>query len=297
MLKLPWGKRPHITLPLLLLQFAAAQICKPCHQPQHSQQSASAHARSLSRPSDHPLAASFPAAIGKPDWAFGAGTQAVTFVSRKDEDAYVEHPLSYYPSLKRLAPTPGHANKSGALYPTFGPDAAILRCFQCHSTGGLRVAENNTIEPAEPGVSCENCHGAGGDHARSPSKQNIHRPAAPDLNQLCGSCHRKPAAAGDETDFSNEWNVRHQPLYFSRSKCYLKSAGNLSCLNCHPAHGGVTKQACAGCHPSPKHTVRTAGKTCVNCHMPDVRPLEGLRFANHWIGVYRPGDALIPLRR
>ena len=286
-------------------EFVGAGACRPCHAAQYAQQSASGHARSLSRVKDHPLAASFLDAIAARgpavEWAFGAGGQAVTFVSRVDGDSYLEHHLSYFTALKKLAPTPGHAGKPepGVLYRTFGAEAGILRCFQCHSTGGLRVVEGNAVEPAELGVRCENCHGAGGAHARSPLKENIHRPLPEELNQMCGSCHRKPAAAGEDTDFSNPWNARHQPLSFSRSKCYVKSAGNLSCVNCHSPHGGPVKPACGGCHPSPKHPagVGISSKSCVKCHMPDVKPVEGLKFANHWIGIYRAGETLIPSRR
>ena len=38
---------------------------------------------------------------------------------------------------------------------------------------------------------------------------------------------------------------------------------------------------------APKHTANVADKSCVSCHMPAVNPSPLLRFANHWIGVYR----------
>jgi hypothetical protein len=31
--------------------------------------------------------------------------------------------------------------------------------------------------------------------------------------------------------------------------------------------------------------------------MPEVAPGEHLRFANHWIGIYREGSPLKPIRR
>ena len=55
----------------------------------------------------------------------------------------------------------------------------------------------------------------GGDHARSPARANIQNPArlynAAGINQFCGNCHRQPPAPGEDTDFSNPWNARHQP--------------------------------------------------------------------------------------
>ena len=71
------------------------------------------HARSLAVPSAHLLYDKFRDV--KADWAFGAGTQAVTFVSRRDEDHYVEQGLSWYASTGRLELTPGHRHERGEV--------------------------------------------------------------------------------------------------------------------------------------------------------------------------------------
>jgi predicted CXXCH cytochrome family protein len=196
-----------------------------------------------------------------------------------------------------MALTPGHRTTAGERYRTFDPDAAILRCFQCHSTGPLRLGPGFKIEPSEAGVQCESCHGPGAGHAvRNPKKL-----AAAEVNNLCGSCHRKPAAAGDDTDWTNPWNTRHQPLYLDQSACFLKSKGALSCLTCHPAHTAAVRKAadydqtCTGCHKAPKHRTAIASRACVTCHMPAVEPQPNLRFANHWIGVYAAGKPLRPI--
>lgn len=285
-----------------LAQNIGSNACRDCHPAQHQAQSNSPHARSLGPPGQHRLAASFGPVQAQ--WAFGAGSQAVTFVSQAGPLTYLEHRLTYYPSLKRFAPTPGHQGLSGpgTFYPLYGADAAILRCFLCHSTGAPAVSESGAIQPAENGVRCEVCHGPGALHARSPSPANILNPkrySAGEINQFCGSCHRKPAAAGDDTDFFNDWNTRHQPLSLSQSRCFTQSRGKLSCLTCHDSHTQDTRPECGSCHPRPRHTprVRTARRTCVECHMPRVRPVEGLRFANHWIGIYAAGQNLVPRRR
>ena len=229
--------------------------------------------------------------------------QAVTFVSRRDSDSYLEHHLSYYPRSKTYAATPGHAGapEPGVQYRIFSPGSEILRCFSCHSTGPLSLDADNRIQPSENGVRCEACHGPGSIHAAAPSKDNIIQPGrytAGELNQFCGNCHRKPAAAGEDTDWTNPWNARHQPLYLAESRCFLQSRGKLNCLTCHNAHTGQTKTDCQSCHARPKHTatVAVAGKNCVTCHMPAVKPSELLRFTNHWIGVYRAGATLRPRR-
>ncbi|MBM3739280.1 MAG: hypothetical protein FJW39_26205 [Acidobacteria bacterium] len=277
-----------------------SRSCRTCHQSQFDAQSATAHAASLSPPASHRLASSFTSLLGfKSDWAFGAGSQAVTFVSRLANGEYLEHGRSYFASLKRLAPTPGHAGLPGpgVRYPVIAGDAAILRCFQCHSTGAVRVEPGLRITPAEPGVRCESCHGPGDSHAAAPAKSNIVNPArysSHELNQLCGSCHRKPAAAGSATDWSDPWNTRHQPLYLAESRCFLQSNGKLSCRTCHDPHSGAVEPGCASCHAAVKHRTSTGTRSCVSCHMPTVVPQPGLRFANHWIGVYTPGKTLRP---
>lgn len=277
---------------LLLARFAAGQYagsesCRGCHPDQFAGHAKSGHARSLSRGG----------ASG--EWAFGAGTQAITYVSQLDEEHYIEHGLSWYAYSKSMALTPGHRTPEGERYRTFDPGAAILRCFQCHSTGPLRLGPGFKIEPSEAGVQCEACHGPGARHA----VRNPKRLTAAEVNDLCGGCHRKPAAAGDDTDWTNPWNTRHEPLYLAESVCFLKSKGALSCLTCHPAHAAMSRiaggydRACSTCHASPKHRTPVAARACVSCHMPAVEPQPNLRFTNHWIGVYAAGKPLRPIAR
>lgn len=266
------------------IPFVGAPVCSGCHAEIAGSQAKTAHASALR-----------PASGGqvKADWAFGSGVQAITYVSQADDDHYLEHPLSWYAKAKGLAPTPGHEKlPEGVRYRTFSPDAAILRCFQCHSTGKLKLADGRKVAPAELGVRCESCHGAGGEHAGAPQPNNIRNPArlsAAEINELCGSCHRMPPAAGVETNWDNPWNTRHQPVYLSQSACFLKSEGKLSCLTCHDPHSDArvdVNRRCAGCHEKPRHQTAVEQQACADCHMPEVRPNEWLGFRNHWIGVY-----------
>jgi Zn finger protein HypA/HybF involved in hydrogenase expression len=275
-------------------QYTGSQTCKPCHPSQFASQSTTGHARALS-----------PSPKGAPgQWAFGAGEQATTYVSQLDEDWYLEHGLSYYSKTKSMALTPGHSTPDGVRYRTFDPAADILHCFQCHSTGPLAIGDSRRIEPSEPGVRCESCHGPGAAHIQANGAkeaiQNPRRLTASGLNELCGSCHRKPAGAAEDTDWSSPWNTRHQPLYLSQSACFRKSGGALSCLSCHAPHEPLSPitagydARCAGCHASARHRVAVAGKSCVECHMPAVQVRPELRFTNHWIGVYAKGATLRP---
>jgi len=266
--------------------YTGAAACKPCHPAQYAVQSATAHAGALS--------------YSKPDqpgkWAFGAGSQAITFVSRTDRDNYREHGESWYRSLRGYALTPGHKDRAGELYRIFDPSAAILRCFSCHSTGPVALDAQEEIVPSEPGVRCEACHGPGADHVRDPKRNPVRNPkalSAAAINELCGACHRMPVPATAATDLHNPWNARHQPLLLAKSACFRKSGGRLTCFTCHAPHAPVETDltaynaACEDCHAAPKHSRPVAGKACASCHMPKAHPQPGLEFANHRIAVYR----------
>jgi len=274
--------------------YAGAAACRPCHAATFAAQSASAHAGALAR--------SKPPQPGQ--WAFGAGSQAITFVSRLDAENYLEHGESWYRSARSLALTPGHRNAAGVRYRLFDPSAAILRCFACHSTGPLSFDAGEEIVPNELGVRCEACHGPAAAHVRDPARvrpANPGRLSADALNALCGACHRMPAATGDATDLHNPWNARHQPLLLAASACFRKSGGRLSCLTCHSPHAALETNlaaydaACRRCHAAPRHARSVGRQACAACHMPAVHPQPNLAFANHRIAVYAPSDPLSPI--
>jgi len=324
--------------------YVGAKACAACHPKHAATQAGSGHARSLHTAEQHPLAAKFPGewdirgpgyslryrmlkgklraqgydagnTIDIPvEWAFGAGDQAVTFVTRINEEWYLEHYRTWYSALGKMAPTAGHAElrpKSlaeamGLPYKTADPSTGILGCFECHSTGPVAVGAERIIKPTELGVRCEACHGPGARHMAAKTRQSIRNPRrmnATEMNSYCGRCHRPPASQGTAIDWNYAWNVRHQPVYLSQSACFLKSNGKLSCLSCHAAHQPLVKtaasynQRCVGCHAAPKHrTTREPRANCVDCHMPAVSPQPPLRFTNHWIGVYESGAKLRPGR-
>ena len=277
-----------------LSDYGGAAACAKCHPAEFQQQSQSAHA--------HALAHSSPAQPG--EWAFGAGAQAITFVRRADADNYTEMGESWYRRLGGLALTPGHQNARGVPYRIFDPSAAIMRCFSCHSTGPLTLASDNAILPRELGVRCEACHGPAAAHAADPSHIQMPDPrklTADDMNRVCGNCHRMPAAAGDATNLQNPWNARHQPLLLAASRCFRESGGRLNCISCHSPHAPLETRAaryssaCKTCHARPSHRVAIAQRTCIECHMPRVRPQPNLEFTNHRIGIYSAADPMKPV--
>jgi len=287
-----------LAAPVLPAQYVGSQVCQGCHPANFQSQSKTAHARALA-----------PAPAGSPgQWAFGAGQKAITYVSQTSQDTVAEHGLSYYADTKSMGVTPGHASNSDLVYRTFDPVGTALRCFRCHSTGPVNLAAGEKIEPSEPGIRCEACHGPGGAHVKAEGApgtiQNPKRLKAAELNELCGACHRRASELDDETDWSNAWNVRHQPEYLHRAACFRNSRGALSCLTCHNPHEPLRKTAayydsrCGSCHRRVAHKTALGSRACVDCHMPQVAVSRELHFTNHWIGTYeQPGRKLTPSRR
>lgn len=285
----------------IVSSYIGRDACRDCHASQFDSQSKTGHAHALrrARPDD-------PGPGSRAQWAFGAGAKATTWVTQTSDDAIAEHGLTYYTATKKLALTPGHAKSADLVLRTFDPVATALLCFRCHSTGPIALGQNFQVQPRELGVNCEACHGPGRAHAESGGKAAILNPKrlnAGQINALCGACHRQSSDLDDDRDWSNPWNVRHEPAYLHRAACFRNSNDALSCVTCHQPHQASTSSSsydsrCVSCHRNPTHTTSIGSGSCVSCHMPQVAASPNLTFTNHWIGIYnQTGTRLIPARR
>jgi Cytochrome c554 and c-prime len=278
--------------------YIGAEACRSCHPAEFAGQSASGHARALSRSAD-----SQPG-----EWAFGAGVQAITFVSRVDRESYRELGQTWYRALNGYAVTPGHLDNhrlnEGIEFRTFDPAARMLRCFACHTTGPLALGEGDQVLPHEMGVRCEVCHGPGAAHAADPSRNRPRNPAhmAPiEMNSFCGKCHRLDLDTGEElTNLRDPRILRSPARMLASSACFQKSNSRLNCVTCHSPHAPLEQKlaaydaTCRHCHAAPRHAQPVTGRACAECHLPAVRMGEML-FTNHRIAVYTAKDPVVPV--
>ena len=317
-------------------EFTGAAACGECHSKQYQSQSASHHARALRPIHDTPLADlltrepirdgtgaifQYRRALGGVEvsitkdslsahmlleWCFGAGSKGYTPVGRVG-GKYVEHRVSWYRESARLGLTAGHPASApldldSALGIPQSPQT-ISRCFGCHATG---VESGPDLTRMRPGVTCERCHGPGGDHVararggKAPGNTifNPHRLPTRAQVQVCSQCHRSPNAEFQSAmpELDDPVSIRFAPVGFQASACFRKSK-TFSCVTCHDPHADPRPAAdpfyvsvCIQCHadsPRAASSCKRAVKAdCVRCHMKTESPLPNLTFTDHRIRIY-----------
>jgi hypothetical protein len=252
-------------------------------------------------------------------YAFGQGKAGQTYVLEYKGQFY-ESRLSFYDEIKGLDFTLGvPRTEPESLVSALGRPMSkdeTLQCFSCHTTGtviGTKLHLDKTI----PGVSCESCHGPGGEHAAAgkaglPNKDKIFNPArlnGDDLSQeFCGACHRSAEDILSKPGLNGIHNVRFQPYRIFRSKCYSDDK-RISCTACHNPHESVQLDAayydakCLACHQANLKISRSSTsepaapgcrvgvKDCASCHMPKVDlPGAHFKFTDHRIRIARGGE-------
>jgi hypothetical protein len=162
-----------------------------------------------------------------------------------------------------------------------GEEEVPYNCGSCHTTAYSPEGNQDGLPGligtwTEPGIQCEECHGAGSLHVENPMtvRVNVDRDAA-----ACGNCHFR--GVPEEVDASGGL-IKHHEQY---EELFQSKHLTLDCVECHDPHDGViqlrqvgeptTRTQCENCHfkeaqnqANPKH--ETAGLECVSCHMPRI---------------------------
>jgi len=242
----------------------------------------------------------------------------------RDQGSLVELRLTYYGRAHHWDFTPGQpvGRRQSRLVGRFVTPREAARCFVCHATAVVADGGNVKPEASLLGIGCEACHGPGAGHVAAVKRgdRDLRMPKLARLRdrislELCGQCHRTPAARAMAPEAAVSQLARFQGLALARSACFRGSQGRLSCITCHDPHRDANRTShaeydatCRSCHdpkdehrtpnawtrgagtPRTPHLVckRAPAGDCVSCHMPEQpvdMPTEP-RFRTHWIRVW-----------
>lgn len=152
-------------------------------------------------------------------------------------------------------------------------------CGSCHTTGYSPIGNQDGLPGlvgtwAAGGVQCEECHGAGSQHAANPIvvRADIDRDA-----ESCGACHSRGAV--EEVNASGGF-IQHHEQY---EELFQSKHITLDCVVCHDPHSGVVqlreaglptvRTECANCHFDEAQYEAghdNIGVDCIDCHMPRI---------------------------
>jgi Cytochrome c554 and c-prime len=218
------------------------------------------------------------------DLITGSGTRGQTYLYWRG-DRLFELPVSYWTDGHKWINSPGYINGTADFSRVVNP-----ACLECHSTyiRALSTDPNtNRYDKSTlvPGLSCETCHGPGGEHVRIkgahqsgsgvPAESHILNPAKFSRDRkidLCAECHngiqRTPLAPafsyvpgqplGNYYKQLARADVEHPDVHgdqvglLQRSKCYVSSK-TMTCSTCHDVHAAekpaeTYSAKCLGCH-------------------------------------------------
>jgi len=239
------------------------------------------------------------------DVVIGSGRKGQTYLFW-DGDALLQLPVSYWTGMDEWVNSPGYVDGTANFD---RPIAA--RCLECHASSfESRAPPENSYNKTSLvlGISCERCHGPGGEHVaryrsesppRSASDSAIVNPAKlPRERQMdvCSLCHAgignsltPPLSfvAGDELarylqipkiEPNAHLDVHgSQVQLLERSRCFQSSPA-MTCTTCHDVHRPQRDLAafasnCLACHKVESCRIfpklgHGIDRQCVTCHMP-----------------------------
>ncbi|MGQ9523935.1 MAG: multiheme c-type cytochrome [Armatimonadota bacterium] len=259
--------------------YVGSERCAACHSAAYQDEAKSGHPNKLRKVMDgQPPAYPFSEVPSPPE---GYTWQNITYVIGGygwkarfiDEKGYV---ITGEKTQYNLA------TKQWVAYEAeVAPGTKPYDCGQCHTAGWRKTGPEAPHQDglpgiygtfAEPGVTCEACHGPGSRHVFTKSGRDITKDSS---SELCGTCHfrdgkhRIQASVKDGKGF-----IQHHEQYDE-----MVSAGHkaLTCVTCHDPHkstlykqGGLKDSPkCETCHPSQAAKVNhPPTAVCVDCHMP-----------------------------
>jgi Tetratricopeptide repeat/Cytochrome c554 and c-prime len=231
----------------------------------------------------------------------GQGRRGTTYLFSVD-GFFFETPINLYTSrhVWDMAPAYGDAREIPMNLPV------LTSCLDCHASGIRPPIEGTENRYAMPlflysGVSCERCHGPGGDHVRAGAIVNPAKLTPDRRDQVCMQCHLEGNVAierpgkhlyqyrpgEDLFDYVRYFvltgtgkpgeRAASQFEELAQSMCKRKSGDSMSCTSCHDPHRTIPRDErvafyrakCLACHGAGfgvRH--HTSQPDCTQCHMP-----------------------------
>jgi predicted CXXCH cytochrome family protein len=229
------------------------------------------------------------------DYTIGSGNHSRTYAHSNEQGRLIELPLSWYAEdggVWRMSP--GYDRADHADFRREISDS----CLFCHN--GYPSAANGGLAQ---GIDCQRCHGPGERHIGS--KGTVVNPAKLTWErqiEVCLQCHLESASRTlpDSMRRFGRTQFSYRPgeplgdftLYFEfakgvpdkritvngsayglmKSRCFLQSAGRMTCTTCHDPHRTITgaeaevhySSVCRSCHSTAHESAR---RDCTGCHM------------------------------
>ncbi|WP_323751417.1 multiheme c-type cytochrome [Marinobacter sp.] len=260
--------------------FAGSESCKSCHETVYEQYERSGHPYKIQAVEGaRPL---YPSGTspGVPHPPLGEDWKSISYVIGgfgwkarfMDAQGYILTGESRQYNL------PNMALGLDAHWVAYGGDEPSRKpytCGGCHTTGWESTGAAGPHQAglpgihgtwAEPGVTCEACHGASADHVTSPKEFK------PTVEENCGTCHSR----GDPSQIDAKGGlIRHHEQYEDLLASPHKPLG---CGACHDPHKSTIYQAggylgadttCKTCHQNIEIKLEAKKDVaCQTCHMP-----------------------------
>jgi Flp pilus assembly protein TadD len=279
----------------------------------------------------------------KVDYIVGSGHQTRSYLLDRNGYLY-EHPITWYVSKQIWDLSPGYVDNNSRFSREIGQE-----CLSCH-TGYIDYVpqSKNRYREVAMGIDCEKCHGPGQVHlermlagqqvdTEEEIDYSIVNPANLPLQaqfDVCQQCHLQGVNVyqpGKEVvDFrpgmrlhevydvflesrgdSNAFGIASHAERLQQSRCFIGTAGKLTCTTCHNPHKSITVSTeddhirqCLRCHSAtdqllcaaPEAEQQTMDGNCVSCHMPKggTSDIPHVSFHDHKIRVVEPQDSTSP---
>ncbi len=233
----------------------------------------------------------------------GSGKRGRSYLYSLDGFLY-QSPVSYYAQKKKWDVSPGYESEREM------PSRPIeVSCLYCHASQVQHINDTLNRYGSPPflynGISCERCHGPGGEHVKGVGRMVNPAKLSPERrDSICARCHLSGEASiqqpgknlnqfkpGDLlSDYISEFVYKDEKqerlravshvVAITQSMCKQRSGDRMSCLSCHDAHSTPSvegraayfREKCLVCHEK-----QTASKNleqhyaknydCAGCHM------------------------------